>query len=149
MSTWLIVRDTDNVDAAYKQAMEMLDWIRQQKGLTSVDAIEGIWVDPGMAAQPPIVMSARDSSGREMRLRIVETTGLQGIWLLCRIESDEPGQEFDRADILDAFLSATAEALNLPFERVMPVSSTLVPASEMHAVGTEIEWAAKKREHSR
>lgn len=149
MSTWLIVRDTGDVDAAYKQAMEMLDWTRQQEVSSTVETIEGIWVDPGMAAQPPIIMSARDSSGKEMRLRIVETTGLQGIWLLYRIKSDEPGQVFARADILDAFLTVTAETLNLPVERVMPVSSTLVPASETHAVGTEIEWAAKKRDHSR
>lgn len=149
MSTWLIVRDTGNVDAAYKQAMEMLDWIRQQEGSAAVDAIEGIWVDPRMAAQPPIVMSGRDISGKEMHLRILETTGLQGIWLLCRIEPDEPGQEFDRADILDAFFTATAEALNLPFERVVPVSSTLVPASETHALDTQVEWAATKQERSR
>lgn len=126
MRTWLIVRAADDVDTAYKQATELLASVRQQNATSPVHPIDGVWIDATIAAQPPTTLSTRDRSGKRIRLRVRESTGLSGVWLLCRIEADEPGQEFDRTDVLEALVAVTAESLRQPLGRVVPVFSPLV-----------------------
>ncbi len=133
MSLWLLVRDTQEVDAAYSQAREMLTWAGRNGAVAASAEIDGIWVSADMAAQPPAVLSSRDESGQKKRFRIQETSGPAGIWLLCRIEADEPGQTADSASVIQALLAACEEATSQPHERSVPVLSALIASAEKKA----------------
>lgn len=130
MSLWLLVRDTQEVEAAYSQAREMLTWARRNGAVATSAEIDGIWVNADMAAQPPAVLSSRDETGQAKRFRIHETSGPAGIWLLCRIEADEPGQTADSASVIQALLAAAEEASSHPHERSVPILSALTASSE-------------------
>lgn len=133
MSLWLLVRDTQEVDAAYSQAREMLTWARRNGAVSTSAEIDGIWVNADMAAQPPEVLSSRDESGQAKRFRIQETSGPAGIWLLCRIEAEQAGQIADPASVIPALLAASEEVSSQPHKRSVPILSALIASSEEKA----------------
>lgn len=130
MSLWLLVRETEEVNTAYSQAKEMLIWAQRNGAVSDSAQIDGIWVNVHMAAQPPAILSSRGEAGQVKRFRIHETSGPAGIWLLCRIEAEQPGQRADRASVIEALMAACEEISKLPHERSVPILSALTASSD-------------------
>lgn len=130
---WLLVGNANDVETAFAEARELLDWSSQKGGRSSAREIDGIWVDASLALNPPDVLSITQRSGKAIRLRVLETTGPSGIWVLCEIAADTAGQTIERASVIEAFLVATEASSSSSRERLVPVFSTLVSPSAKKA----------------
>lgn len=107
MSTWLIVRSDADLDTAWREANALLSAFRQVADGKSGNELQGIWVDPAMATQPPAELSTLSDSGQKLRFNVLESTGLVGIWLICRIAAKDPAHTTSRHDILRALTDAS------------------------------------------
>lgn len=133
MSTWLMVRSDPDLDTAWREANALFSAFRQLGGRKADDELQGIWVDPAMATQPPAELSTLSDSGQKRRFNVLESTGLAGLWLLCRIESGDPAYTVSRRDILKALTDSSAQSDPRALKQMVPVFSTAVEDFEVQA----------------
>lgn len=133
MSTWLIVRNDADLETAWREANALLKAFQQVDDGKAGNAMQGIWVDPAMATQPPMELSTFSDSGQELRFKVLESTGLVGIWLICRIEAQDPAHTIHRRDILKALTESSQKADSQASKQMAPVFSPVAEGFEVQA----------------
>lgn len=106
MSVFAIVRDAADLAAACRRLGELLSQGRQRSPERPTERLLGIWVDAALAADVPAVMSVAGSIPVQ-QLRIIESTGLDGVWTLCRCESLGPVSTVSRELLVQALTAAS------------------------------------------
>ncbi|MBW3551268.1 MAG: hypothetical protein KY442_10785 [Proteobacteria bacterium] len=66
------------------------------------EVIQGIWVDEKAVANLPFALTLPEEGGGFRHVRVPETTGVNGIWMLCWL--DAPARTVSRADLVAALL---------------------------------------------
>lgn len=86
-SVFLLVRRLADLEPIGEQLAAYLGFLRSRSAGSAVDVIQGIWVDEEGVANLPPVLVLPDLHGARRTVRILETTGINGIWVLCRLDA--------------------------------------------------------------
>jgi hypothetical protein len=136
---FLLVRrlaDLQRISAELTEYMSMLH--RWSPGSTPA-TLRGIWIDEDGVANLPSELVLPDAADGRRTVRILETAGINGIWMLCRLDAAAPS--VSRVDLVAALLECfgylKTETATLA-ARFLPVfaddTSDRVANSELHAL---------------
>lgn len=145
MSNWLMVRSDADLEAALRQVNDLYSF-RQRGDGTAGNELQGVWIDSAMASLPPTHLSTLSDSGQKIRFDVTESTGLAGIWLLCRMEATDPALGDGRCETLAALIDSCARANPQAANQVIPVFSTAVRDWEVQDEMRRLAAIAAKNE---
>lgn len=119
---FLLLRRRDDLDRAIGDLGAYLSLWRRRSPATAAEVILGVWIDEDGVANLPTDLTLPDPGGGVRRVRILETTGVNGIWMLCWLET--PAHSVSRADLVAALLDCfghEAAGTATPTARFLPV----------------------------
>lgn len=99
---FLLVRHLKDLKPAKEELAAYLSILHRISSDTFCGAIQGIWVDDEGVANLPSTLVLPDSGGERRSVRIVETMGINGIWMLCWL--DASADRVSRIDLVAALL---------------------------------------------
>jgi hypothetical protein len=86
-SAFLLLRSYGDMGRASEELAAYLSILRRCSPATDVEAVQGIWIDEDGVANLPSALVLPDAAGVLRTVRILETTGINGIWMLCWLET--------------------------------------------------------------
>lgn len=84
---FLLVRRTEDLSSAAEGLAAYLSFRSPRPLGGDCSAIQGIWIDEDGVANLPSALVMPDPEGARRTVRILETTGINGIWMLCWLEA--------------------------------------------------------------
>lgn len=99
---FLLVRRFADLQRASEEQVAYLSFLQRRSGGGVSEVLQGIWLDEKGVASLPSVLVLRDAEGAPRTVRVLETTGLNGIWTLCWLEA--AARTVTRADLAAALL---------------------------------------------
>lgn len=135
-SSFLLVRNLRDLDRDRTGVNAYLSHLRRRADSSDRDALQGIFIDEDSVANLPGALVLPDAAGGDRIVRIVEAAGINGIWMLCWL--DTPAASVARADLLAALLECFGHDESSPAcpARFIPVFPDSAPA---HHVRTELQ----------
>jgi len=132
-SAFLLVRGPADLERDGATLTAYLSDRRRRSHTRDCDGLQGIWIDEGGVANLPGALVLPDAVGGRRIVRVVEATGINGIWMLCWLEIT--AGSVSRAELLAALLECFGQderdaALSARF---IPVFSAQAPDSEVNA----------------
>lgn len=135
---FLLVRRFADLQRANKEQLACLSILQRRSRGGVSEVIQGIWIDEEGVASLPSALVLPDARGARRTVRVLETTGLNGIWTLCRLEA--AARSVARADLvaalLDCFCHKETETAALP-ARFIPVFT-----HDTSECSIRLEWRA-------
>jgi hypothetical protein len=102
-SAFLLVRN----DACLTRAIEDLgvyqSFLRRRSPASGIETVQGIWIDDEDVAHLPCALVLPDPAGSRRTVRILEATGINGLWMLCWLEA--AASTVSRVDLVAALLA--------------------------------------------
>ncbi len=102
-SAFLLVRN----DACLARAIEDLrvykSFLRRRSPASGIETVQGIWIDEDGVANLPRALVLPDAAGSRRTVRILEATGISGLWMLCWLEA--AASTVSRVDLVAALLA--------------------------------------------
>lgn len=98
----LLVRCLSDLERAIRELSTYLSSLRAGSAARAPDVLQGIWVGETALAHLPAALTWPGEDGMPRSVRIPETTGVDGIWTLCRL--DAPVRTVSRTDLVAALL---------------------------------------------
>lgn len=99
---FLLVRSLADMQRINEELAAYLTILRRWSPGCASGAIRGIWVDDEGVANLPSTLVLPDACGVRRTVRIPETTGINGIWMLCWLEAQ--AATISRIDLVAALL---------------------------------------------
>lgn len=134
-SAFLLVRSDGDLGRTNEELAAYLSILRRRSPADEVETVQGIWIDEEGVANLPCALVLPDAAGARRTVRILEATGINGIWMLCWLET--AASAVSRVDLVAALLECfgheNAAALAARF---IPVFSGNAPDS---SVSTELQ----------
>lgn len=129
-SAFLLVRSEGDLGRVNEELAAYLS-IRRSP-VSDLEALQGIWVDEDGVANLPCAPVLPDASDAQRTVRILEATGINGIWMLCWLEAT--ASTISRADLVAALLECFGheDAATLA-ARFIPVVAGDTPDSSVNA----------------
>ncbi|MCK7578437.1 MAG: hypothetical protein MZV65_23650 [Chromatiales bacterium] len=135
---FLLVRRLADLRRTSEELADYLSMLQRWSPGSTPATLRGIWIDEDGVANLPSELVLPDAGGRRT-LRILETAGINGIWMLCRLEAAAPSvSRIDlAAALLECFGYLETETATLA-ARFLPVFAGDTPDrsanSELHAL---------------
>lgn len=101
-SAFLLVRSDGDLERASEDLAAYLSILRRRLPASDVETVQGIWIDEEGVANLPCALVLPDAAGARRTVRILETTGINGIWMLCWLEA--AARTVSRVDLVAALL---------------------------------------------
>lgn len=98
---FLLVRRLADLQRISEELADYLSMLHHWSPGSTPATLRGIWIDEDGVANLPSELVLHAAGGRRT-LRILETTGINGIWMLCRLEAAAPS--VSRVDLAAALL---------------------------------------------
>jgi hypothetical protein len=138
-SVFLLVRRFADMERVSEELAAYLSIPRRRSPGSSPEVIQGIWIDDEGVANLPSAVTLPEAGGDVRSVRILETTGINGIWMLCWLEA--AARTVSRVDLVAALLECfgyeETETATLA-ARVIPVfpgdASECSAKDELHAL---------------
>lgn len=99
---FLLVRRLADLQRISAELTDYLSMLHRWSPGSTPETLRGIWIDEDGVANLPSELVLPDAAGGRRTLRILETTGINGIWMLCRLEAAAPS--VSRVDLAAALL---------------------------------------------
>jgi len=100
---FLLVRSLAELRRARKELAAYLSILhRRPHGSALPEIIQGIWIDEEGVANLPSALVLPAEDGAQRTVHIIETTGINGIWMLCWLEA--AARTILRVDLVAALL---------------------------------------------
>lgn len=121
-AVFLLLRRLADLERARDELADYGALLRRRAPAGAAERIRGIWIDEEAVANLPDALALPDAVGGTRRVRILETTGINGIWMLCWL--DAAAHTVSRVDLVAALLEcfghdATGSAM--PTAHFIPV----------------------------
>lgn len=131
-SAFLLVRSDGDLERASEDLAAYLSILRRHSPVSDVETVQGIWIDEEGVANLPCALGLPDAAGARRTVRILETTGINGIWMLCWLEA--AASTVSRVDLVVALLACFGheDAATLA-ARFIPVFAGGAPNSSVSA----------------
>lgn len=130
-SAFLLVRalaDLERVSPALSAYLMIL----RRHVAEAAEALLGIWVDDEDVADLPCALTIAESQGLQRTFRVLESTGINCIWMLCWLE--EAAGSPTRAELAAALWQNYGDKPGVArAPRFIPVYSNEMPESSVHA----------------
>jgi hypothetical protein len=101
-SVFLLVRRFADMERVSEELAAYLSIPRRRSPGSSPEVIQGIWIDDEVVANLPSAVTLPEAGGDVRSVRILETTGINGIWMLCWLEA--AARTVSRVDLVAALL---------------------------------------------
>ena len=102
-SAFLLVRSNADLARASEDLAAYLSILRRPPPLTDCDTLQGIWIDEEGVANLPCALVLPDADPAQRTVRILEATGINGIWMLCWL--DAAASTVSRVNLVAALLA--------------------------------------------
>ncbi|MCC5867788.1 MAG: hypothetical protein JJU27_04675 [Gammaproteobacteria bacterium] len=102
-SAFLMVHSVADLACANEALMACRSILPHRSPASSIATLQGIWLDATGVANPPHALVLPDAAGAPRTVRILEATGINGIWILCRLEATQ--SPVSRGDLVAALLA--------------------------------------------
>lgn len=131
-STFLLVRSDGDMERTNEELAAYLSILRRQSPASDLETLQGIWIDEEGVANLPCELVLPDAAGARRTVRILEATGINGIWMLCWLEA--AASTVSRVDLVAALLACFGheDAATLA-ARFIPVFAGGAPDSDVSA----------------
>lgn len=84
---FLLVPRLANLERAGKEVAAYLSTLRRRSSAAALEVIQGIRIDEAGAVNLPLALVLPDAAGASRSVRIAQATGIEGIWMLYRLET--------------------------------------------------------------
>lgn len=101
-SAFLLVRSHADLERANEELAAYLSIFRRCSPVSDFEFLQGIWIDAEGVANVPRELVLPDAAGAQRTVRILEATGINGIWMLCWLET--AARTVSRVDLVAALL---------------------------------------------
>lgn len=101
---FLLVRRSADLQRASEELAAYLSILRHRSPSNAPEVIQGIWIDEEGVANLPSALVLPDAGGTRRTVPILETTGINGIWMLCWLEA--AARTVSRVDLVAALLDS-------------------------------------------
>ncbi|MCW8905892.1 MAG: hypothetical protein OQL28_01470 [Sedimenticola sp.] len=101
-AVFLLVRRYEDLKRVGEELTAYLSILRRQSPDSALDLIHGIWIDEENVANLPKMLSLPNTDGGVRTVRVLETTGVNGVWMLCWLEV--AAKTISRSDLVVALL---------------------------------------------
>ena len=101
-AVFLLVRHFADLERTGKELAAYLPFLHRRSPGSAPEVIQGIWVNEEGVANLPSALVLPDVGGARRTVRILETTGINGIWMLCWLEA--AARTVSRVDLVVALL---------------------------------------------
>jgi hypothetical protein len=98
----LLVRSLADLERISEELTVYLSILHRRSHSGAPEVIQGIWIDEEGVANLPSALALPDAGGGYRTVRILETTGINGIWMLCWLET--AARTVSRIDLVAALL---------------------------------------------
>lgn len=99
---FLLVRSLADLERASEELAAYLSILRRRSPGSAPEVIQGIWIDDEGVANLPSALVLPEAGGARRTVRILETAGINGIWMLCWLEA--VARTVSRVDLVAALL---------------------------------------------
>jgi hypothetical protein len=99
---FLLVRRFADLERASEELAAYLSILHRRSPGSAPEVIQGIWIDDEGVANLPSALVLPGVGGARRTVRILETTGISGIWMLCWLEA--AARTVARVDLVAALL---------------------------------------------
>lgn len=99
---FLLVRGFADLKRVSEELGAYLSILHRRSPGSAPEVIQGIWIDEEGVANLPSALVLPDEHGARQTVRILETTGINGIWMLCWLEA--AARAVSRVDLVAALL---------------------------------------------
>ncbi|GGK12746.1 hypothetical protein [Luteimonas terricola] len=131
-SAFLLVRSDGDLERASEDLAAYLSILGRRLPASDVETVQGIWIDEEGVANLPCALVLPDAAGARRTVRILETTGINGIWMLCWLET--AASAVSRVDLVAALLDCFGhEDATTLAARFIPVFAGNAPDSSVSA----------------
>jgi hypothetical protein len=86
-SAFLLVRHHADLEQANEDLTAYLAILSRPSPVNHFATLQGIWVDEEGVANLPCALVLPDAGGAQRTVRILEATGINGIWMLCWLDA--------------------------------------------------------------
>lgn len=128
----VLVRSAADLPQACAELSGLLA-LRRRHGAAAQDALLGLWVHPRGVERIPGELRWRALGGKRGIACIRETVGVEGIWMLCRLDVPEASQALSRHALLLSLATAFEPVDTDPLPAFYPVFPLDAPANEVEA----------------
>jgi len=105
-SSFLLVRSYADLERCNDDLAAYLSILSGRSPVYDFECLQGVWIDEEGVANLPDALVLPDANGVQRTVRILEATGINGIWMLCGLEA--MASRFPRVDLLEALLMCFA-----------------------------------------
>ena len=102
-SAFLLVRSHADLARASEGLAAYLAILRRAQSVNDFETFQGIWIDEEGVANLPCALVLPDVDAKQRTVRILEATGINGIWMLCWL--DAAASSVSRVDLVTALLA--------------------------------------------
>jgi hypothetical protein len=99
---FLLVRRLADLQRISEELTDYMSLLHRWSPGSTPETLRGIWIDEDGVANLPSELVLPDADGGQRTVRILETTGINGIWMLCRLEAADTS--VSRVDLVAALL---------------------------------------------
>lgn len=131
-SLLVLVRSAADLPRACADLSEFLAF-RRRHGAAAQETLVGLWVDPRWVEHIPHELHWRETDGAGGTACIREAAGIDGIWMLCRLDVPHGVQPPSRQGVLTSLVAAFGPVGAEPLPGFVPVFGLDVPAGEVQA----------------
>lgn len=117
----LLVRCLSDLERANRELSAYRSSLRAGSAACAPDVLQGIWVGETALAHLPAALTWPGEDGMPCSIRIPETTGVDGIWTLCRL--DAPARTVSRTSLVAALL----DCIGPQTHGAPPVTACFIP----------------------
>jgi hypothetical protein len=132
-SAFLLVRSHADLEGDRAGLTAYLPHLRRRQHASDCDVLQGIWIDEDGVANLPGALVLPDADGGRRTVRVIEATGINGVWMLCWLET--AAGSVSRVDLLAALLECFGhdDATATLSARFIPVFAGDAPDSSVSA----------------
>lgn len=116
-----MVRSLSDLERCRDDLSDFIEFRRLRDAATMPNDLLGILVDAVLVMDLPETLDIRLDPDRRRPARILEATGLFGIWTLCRFEIPDDLPHLNRGMLLDALLAVPGRKDQDPLIGFIPV----------------------------
>jgi hypothetical protein len=102
-STFPLVRNDACLTGANEDRRVYQWFLRRRSPASGIETVQGIWIDEEDVANLPSALVLPDAAGAQQTVRILEATGINGVWMLCWL--DAAAHTVCRVDLVAALLA--------------------------------------------
>ncbi len=128
----VLVRGAADLPRACDDLSELLAF-RRRHDAAAQETLLGLWVDPGWVEHIPHELRWRETDGTGGTACLHEATGIDGIWMLCRLDVPDGVQPPSRQGLLTSLVAAFGPVSAELLPGFVPVFGLDVPAGEAQA----------------